>query len=77
MEVHEAPPDAALPARVTGWPGRPRPRNFNAGLAVADWREYTHVMKLDGDIELPPNLSASADRAVRRRPRRWGWPAAS
>ena len=31
------------------------PRNFNAGLALADWREYTHVMKLDGDIELPPH----------------------
>ena len=32
------------------------PRNFNAGLAVAgDWHEYTHVMKLDGDIELPPD----------------------
>jgi hypothetical protein len=31
------------------------PRNFNAGLAHADWGEYTHVMKLDGDIELPPD----------------------
>jgi poly-beta-1,6-N-acetyl-D-glucosamine synthase len=32
------------------------PRNFNAGLAAAgDWHEYTHVMKLDGDIELPPD----------------------
>jgi poly-beta-1,6-N-acetyl-D-glucosamine synthase len=32
------------------------PRNFNAGLAAAgDWREYTHVMKLDGDIELAPD----------------------
>jgi len=30
------------------------PRNFNLGLAAADWREYTHVMKLDGDIELAP-----------------------
>jgi glycosyltransferase involved in cell wall biosynthesis len=30
-------------------------RNFNAGLATADWRSYSHVMKLDGDIELPPN----------------------
>ena len=29
------------------------PRTFNAGLAAAgDWRDYTHVMKLDGDIEL-------------------------
>lgn len=31
------------------------PRNFNAGLATVDWREYTHIMKLDGDIELPPD----------------------
>ncbi len=30
------------------------PRNFNAGLALDDWRQYTHVMKLDGDIELAP-----------------------
>jgi glycosyltransferase involved in cell wall biosynthesis len=31
------------------------PRNFNAALAEVDWRSYTHVMKLDGDIELPPH----------------------
>jgi biofilm PGA synthesis N-glycosyltransferase PgaC len=31
------------------------PRTFNAGLATVDWREYTHVMKLDGDIELRPS----------------------
>jgi poly-beta-1,6-N-acetyl-D-glucosamine synthase len=31
------------------------PRTFNVGLATVDWREYTHVMKLDGDIELPPH----------------------
>lgn len=32
------------------------PRAFNCGLAAAgDWREYTHVMKLDGDIELKPD----------------------
>lgn len=31
-------------------------RNFQRGLAVAgDWRQYTHIMKLDGDIELQPN----------------------
>jgi glycosyltransferase involved in cell wall biosynthesis len=31
------------------------PRTFNHGLAAAgDWREYTHVMKLDGDIEMAP-----------------------
>jgi glycosyltransferase involved in cell wall biosynthesis len=32
------------------------PRTFNIGLkAAGDWRAYTHVMKLDGDIELPPH----------------------
>jgi biofilm PGA synthesis N-glycosyltransferase PgaC len=30
-------------------------RNFNAGLAMANLDAYTHVMKLDGDIELPPD----------------------
>jgi poly-beta-1,6-N-acetyl-D-glucosamine synthase len=31
------------------------PRAFNAGLALAgDLAQYTHVMKLDGDIELAP-----------------------
>jgi hypothetical protein len=30
------------------------PRNFNEALHTVDWREYTHIMKLDGDIELPP-----------------------
>ena len=31
------------------------PRNFNVALATTDWREYTHIMKLDGDIELAPS----------------------
>jgi poly-beta-1,6-N-acetyl-D-glucosamine synthase len=31
------------------------PRNFNRGLAVEEWRTYSHIMKLDGDIELPPH----------------------
>jgi poly-beta-1,6-N-acetyl-D-glucosamine synthase len=30
-------------------------RAFNSGLALVEWREFTHVMKLDGDIELPPH----------------------
>jgi biofilm PGA synthesis N-glycosyltransferase PgaC len=30
-------------------------RNFNFALAYAGWRDYTHVMKLDGDVELPPD----------------------
>ena len=35
------------------------PRAFNRALATVDWREYTHVMKLDGDIELPPDYFAA------------------
>jgi glycosyltransferase involved in cell wall biosynthesis len=31
------------------------PRNFNAAMATVNWRDYTHVMKLDGDIELKPD----------------------
>jgi poly-beta-1,6-N-acetyl-D-glucosamine synthase len=31
------------------------PRNFNLGLASVDWTKYTHIMKLDGDIEMPPH----------------------
>jgi biofilm PGA synthesis N-glycosyltransferase PgaC len=39
------------------------PRNFNRGLAHADWHEFSHVMKLDGDIELRPDyLSQVMDR---------------
>ena len=34
--------------------GGAAPRTFNAGLATVDWRDYTHLMKLDGDIELAP-----------------------
>lgn len=30
-------------------------RNFDRGLAVADQRSFTHVMKLDGDVELAPD----------------------
>jgi glycosyltransferase involved in cell wall biosynthesis len=30
------------------------PRTFNFGLESLDWREFTHVAKLDGDMELPP-----------------------
>ncbi len=30
------------------------PRTFNFGLQSIDWGSYTHVAKLDGDMELPP-----------------------
>jgi biofilm PGA synthesis N-glycosyltransferase PgaC len=30
-------------------------RAFNHGLATMDWRAFTHIAKLDGDVELPPD----------------------
>jgi biofilm PGA synthesis N-glycosyltransferase PgaC len=30
------------------------PRAFNRGLGNADWTSFTHIAKLDGDVELPP-----------------------
>jgi len=30
------------------------PRTFNFGLEDVDWRGFTHIVKLDGDMELPP-----------------------
>ncbi|MHB1568833.1 MAG: glycosyltransferase family 2 protein [Solirubrobacteraceae bacterium] len=47
--------------RSSGGPERVRDRlavaaeaiAFNAALATVPWRDYTHVSKLDGDIELP------------------------
>lgn len=54
LTVTSATPDD--PARVRDRLARAAaPRNFNRGLALDDWRSYTHVMKLDGDIELPPD----------------------
>ena len=31
------------------------PRTFNVGLDSVEWRSFTHIAKLDGDIELPPH----------------------
>jgi len=30
------------------------PRAFNVGLHGCDWKSFTHIAKLDGDVELPP-----------------------
>ena len=34
------------------------PRAFNWALETIDWREFTHIGKLDGDIELPDDYFA-------------------
>jgi hypothetical protein len=31
------------------------PRAFNWALQTVDWRDFSHIGKLDGDIELPPD----------------------
>jgi len=51
--VMEAPAAPAAPVRDR-LAVAAAPRTFNAGLATVDWRDYTHVMKLDGDIEMLP-----------------------
>lgn len=30
------------------------PRTFNFGLESVEWRRFSHIAKLDGDMELPP-----------------------
>lgn len=41
-------------------------RNFNAALSQLPLQDYTHLMKLDGDIELPPHyLRVLIERFVR------------
>jgi poly-beta-1,6-N-acetyl-D-glucosamine synthase len=55
MTVMQAPEHAKLERARDRLALAAAPRTFNAGLATVDWREHTHVMKLDGDIELPPH----------------------
>jgi glycosyltransferase involved in cell wall biosynthesis len=57
LDVFES---VALPEKVVDRLAKAAaPRTFNRGLeAAGDWREYTHIMKLDGDIELKPGYFA-------------------
>jgi poly-beta-1,6-N-acetyl-D-glucosamine synthase len=52
LTVIQAPPRGATTDRLAC---AFEAQNFNRALATVDWRSYTHVMKLDGDVELPPN----------------------
>jgi poly-beta-1,6-N-acetyl-D-glucosamine synthase len=52
--VIDAPHDASLDATRDRLARAAEIRSFNAALAAIDVHHYTHVMKLDGDIELPP-----------------------
>ncbi len=43
------------------------PRAFNRALRAAGVEDFTHVMKLDGDVELPPEYLRVLDGALRGR----------
>jgi biofilm PGA synthesis N-glycosyltransferase PgaC len=60
MEVHEAGSESAGGFTRDRLARAAAPRNFNRGLAKADWRDYDYVMKLDGDIELAPGYLQTA-----------------
>jgi poly-beta-1,6-N-acetyl-D-glucosamine synthase len=45
------------------------PRAFNWGLRSTEWREFTHLGKLDGDIELPDDYFEQLLREFDRDPR--------
>jgi biofilm PGA synthesis N-glycosyltransferase PgaC len=55
MTVLETPPVSENVASTDRLALAAEVRTFSRGLALDDWRAYTHVMKLDGDIELPPD----------------------
>lgn len=60
LSVRRAPPHAAGSDRLAL---AIEAQNFNAALADIDLTQFTHVMKLDGDVELPPDyLSRLAGR---------------
>jgi biofilm PGA synthesis N-glycosyltransferase PgaC len=46
----ELPPAAPVKDRLAA---AAPPRTFNLGLNGVDWESFTHIAKLDGDIELP------------------------
>ena len=43
-------------------------RAFNLGLEHAGWEDFTHIGKLDGDVELPPGWFATLLQRFRERP---------
>lgn len=47
-------PEAVADGVVDRLAAAAAPRAFNAGLHSLDWREFSHIAKLDGDTELPP-----------------------
>ncbi len=47
-------PESSGPERVDGLALARDARAFNFGLETVGWRDFTHIGKLDGDVELPP-----------------------
>jgi hypothetical protein len=54
MTVMQAPPSTAPVDPRDRLASAAAPRTFNAGLHSVGWQDYTHIGKLDGDVELPP-----------------------
>ncbi len=50
---------------------------FNHGLESLDWRSFTHIAKLDGDVELPVDWYRAAARDASSKTQRSGSPAVS
>lgn len=59
MRVMKAPPAPTATRSVDRLAAAAAPRTFNAGLATVAWGEYSHIGKLDGDVELPPEWFAT------------------
>jgi poly-beta-1,6-N-acetyl-D-glucosamine synthase len=55
LETMSAPPDGPAEGARDRLARAAEVRNFNLALEHAGWDGHTHVMKLDGDIELPPH----------------------
>jgi biofilm PGA synthesis N-glycosyltransferase PgaC len=55
LTLVSAPPAATLDGAKDRLARAAAPRAFNLGLETVDWPSFTHIGKLDGDIELPPD----------------------
>jgi poly-beta-1,6-N-acetyl-D-glucosamine synthase len=54
MSVMQSPPRASEDAPKDRLALAIEARAFNVGLSSVPWQTFTHIAKLDGDIELPP-----------------------
>ncbi len=64
--------DASSGSQATGVKDRlatgAAPRAFNRGLNSVPWMSFTHIAKLDGDTELPPNYFEALLKEFEREP---------